>query len=246
MKTTTLSRSLDFSREGRSNIYIIAAFLALLAVVAGFSFTYVGPMMRGTFTTGRTMVHLHGALYFLWILLFIGQPILVQRGNVKIHRQIGVFGFILAGIMIVFGAAVAITGVRLNTPTMMVGGLQPKQFLIVPLTDMVLFATFLSFSLANLKRSDYHKRLMLMATVALLPAAFGRMMIMLGVNNPAIIILANEALLLVAIVHDLITRKKIHPAYIWGGSFMIIVHLVRFPIGASGWWSSIAEWIVGS
>jgi len=230
--------------QKRSNFYVAAAVFALFIVLTGFSLTYVVPMATGTFS-GRVLVHIHGAMYFLWILLFILQPSLIHASNVRAHRKLGVFGFILAGGMLIMGVAVAITGARLNSPTLAVGGLQPKQFLIVPLSDMLLFATFLSFSLANLKKFETHKRLMVLATLALLPAAIGRIALMIGVFNLFIILLMGETILIAAIVNDLIKMKKIHPVYKWGGALTVIVHVVRFPIGGSAWWTSFADWLIG-
>lgn len=238
-----LSSSAVISKS-RSSFYVVTAVAALLIVLTGFSLTYIVPMTSGTFS-GRVLMHIHGAMYFLWVFLFILQPSLIRANNVKAHRQIGVFGFILAGGMLITGIAMAITSARLNSPGMAVGGLQPKQFLIVPFSDMVLFATFLSFSLANLKKFETHKRLMVLATLALLPAAFGRIAFMIGVSSPVIILLMGETILIAAIANDLFKMKKIHPVYKWGGALMVIVHLVRFPIGGSAWWTSFADWLIG-
>jgi len=234
----------ELTRKKRSDFYVATAAAALLIALIGFSLTYLVPITSGTFS-GRPLVHIHGVMYFSWVLLFLLQPSLVRTSNVKVHRQLGVFGFILAGGMLITGVAVAITGAQLNSPTLAVGGLQPKQFLIIPLTDMVLFATFLSFSLANLKKYETHKRLMVLATLALLPAAFGRLAPMFGISNPIIILLMEQALLIIAIAHDYFTRRKVHPVYIWGGGLMIIVHLVRFPIAGTAWWTSFSNWLIG-
>jgi hypothetical protein len=247
MKTSTMlntSSSETTVFKSRSNFYLFSAVAALLVTIAGFSLTYLKPLAGGTFT-GRSLLHIHGAMYFGWLLLFICQPALVKTNHVAIHRKLGMAGFLLAAGMVIVGVTVAVTGARLHSPTLLVGGLQPKQFLIVPLTDMILFTTFLSFSLANLKRPEAHKRLMLLATVSLLPAAFGRLAPMLGTSNPIIILAMQEVILFAGMIYDAIARKKIHPVYYWGGGLMVIIHLVRFPIGGSAWWSAVAEWIVG-
>jgi Ca2+/H+ antiporter len=170
----------------------------------------------------------------------------VRLGYTKIHRKIGVAGFVLAALMLVMGIAVAIEGVRLNSPTMSVAGLQPKSFLLIPLTDMLLFASFIGLSLANLKRPEWHKRLIVLATAALLPAATGRLLFALQLPESILLFtVSQEVILIAAIANDLFTRRKIHPAYLWGGALMLIVHLTRFPLAGTSWWSSAAEWIVG-
>ncbi|HEX5168400.1 MAG TPA: hypothetical protein VFW11_04460 [Cyclobacteriaceae bacterium] len=239
----SLQEHAAIARAKRSNFYVIISVAALLIVLAGFSRTYVVPMASGTFA-GRPLVHIHGALYFCWIILFIVQPTLARTRNIKLHRKLGVAGFILAGAMLVIGISVAITGARLNSPVLMVGGLQPKQFLLIPITDMILFATFLALSLVNLKKPETHKRLMVLATVALLPAAFGRLLPMLGIGMPLVILLFQESIVLIAIARELIMKGKVHPVYLWGGSLMLVVHFVRFPLAATAWWTAIGDWLI--
>ncbi len=248
METSTLntvsSRSASVSRT-RTNFYLIVTIASFFIVIAGFSLTYLKPMISGSFSA-RPLVHIHGIMYFAWMILFVAQAFLVKSGNTRLHKRLGIAGFCLAAGMIVAGVAVAITGAQLRSATLSAGGLTAKQFLIVPLTDMILFATFLSFSLANLKNPETHKRLMILATVSLLPAAFGRLMpITFGITNPFAILLAEESILLAGILYDIVVRKKIHPVYYWAGGLMVIIHLTRFPMATSDWWAKIADWLVG-
>jgi hypothetical protein len=252
MKTTNVLEGAAIATEApsaksthktRNRTYIFIAVLSMFVALAGFSLTYIVPVASRTFT-GRSLLHVHGLMYFLWLAFFILQPVLVRSNNTALHRKLGVAGFVLAGFMIIMGITVAVTGARLGSATLSVGGLEPKQFVLIPFTDMVLFATFLSFSLANLKRFDYHKRLMVLATLSLLPAAFGRLATIASVTNPVAIILTTESLLLGIIVYEWITTKKVHPAYKWGAAFMIVIHLLRFPLAGSAWWTGIGEWIV--
>ncbi len=233
-------RSLE-SPTKRSLFYILVAITSLLVVIAGFSSTYVSPMLSGV--TFRPLVHLHGFLYIMWILLFIFQPWLIRKGNRDLHRKIGTGGFILAALMIIAGVFVSITGAKLDSPTLAVGGLQPKQFLLIPLTDMLLFGSFIGLALGNLKQTEYHKRFMLLATLAILPAAFGRLGNLLGITNPIVLLLMNESLLLIAIFYDWRMKHKIHRAYLIGGTFMLLVHIFRFPLAATGTWKSVGEWL---
>src|SRR5688572_5490543 len=62
---------------------------ALVLVLAGAAFfpTYFGrfPAFEGTSFT----VHFHVATVVAWIALGIAQPILIARGRVELHRQVG-------------------------------------------------------------------------------------------------------------------------------------------------------------
>lgn len=90
----------------------------------------------------------------------------------------------------------------------------PTQLFAADLCDMLLFACVYAWAL--LWR---HKRLMLSAAVLLSWPAIGRLHLLwhygLGMIIP-LSILALVALALAGPVHDLITRRRVHPAYLWG------------------------------
>lgn len=221
--------------------YIAASFLVLVIVLTGFSNTYIVPMASGTFKS-IPAIHIHGSLFFLWIVLFIAQPTLVRLGYTQVHRKIGIAGFVLAVTMVVFGVTIAILSAKAGRA----GGtnLPPNSFLLVPLSDMVLFSSFIMLSLLNLKNSEVHKRLMVLATVAILPAAFGRIFLQANITNPIAALFLLESITLLGVAYDLKTRKQVHKVYLWGGSIMFIIHLIRMPLSTSDLWLTIANWIV--
>lgn len=231
-------------RPTRTNYYVIVSLVALAIVLAGFAMTYLVPMTTSPSFSLRPMVHIHGLMYFAWMFLFILQPVLVRTGNVVLHRKIGVAGFILAGAMVIIGVSTAITGAKLNSPTLIANGLTAKQFLIVPITDMLLLTTFLAASLVNLKNTEAHKRLMILATLSVLPAAIGRIAGIFEISNLFILLLIQHGILYAGLIFDFVKRRKIHPVYLWGGLLLVGIHLVRFPMATSEWWSSIANWLV--
>lgn len=247
-ETELLSASVESPRKKRSphrtNYYVIISVVALGIVLGGFTLTYIVPMTTSASFSLRPMVHIHGLLYFAWMFLFILQPVLVRIGKTDLHRKIGVAGFILAGGMVIIGLMTAITGAKLNSPALIVGGLTAKQFLIIPISDMILFTLYLGLSLGNLKNPETHKRLMILATLAVLPAAVGRIAGIFDISNLLIILIIQHGILYSGVIYDLVKRRKIHPVYIWGGLLLVAVHLVRFPMAATEWWSSVANMLV--
>ncbi|HEY0740667.1 MAG TPA: hypothetical protein VGD40_04360 [Chryseosolibacter sp.] len=227
----------------RSNYYVIISIWAMVIVLAGFTLTYVQPMISrsGSF---RPLVHTHAFLYFLWMVLFIVQPLLVRLGYTRIHKKLGIGGLVLAGLMIIFGVIVAITGARLNSPVLTVGGFTAKQFLIVPMTDMLLFTTYFVAVLVKMKDSESHKRLIILMTLSVIPAAVGRITGIFGISNFFLILFIQHGILFAGIINDLVKRKRIHLVYVWGGLLLLAVHFTRFPLGASEWWSNVANWLV--
>jgi hypothetical protein len=83
----------------------------ILIVFSGFAKTYY---LKGLFgsPTLPTLVHLHGFIMTSWFLLFLVQVRLVDMRRVQLHRKLGVFGFMLAALIVVVGLATAIAAAR--------------------------------------------------------------------------------------------------------------------------------------
>jgi hypothetical protein len=220
--------------------FVWVGVLSLFFVVAGFSPTYFIPMASGTYHA-KPLYHIHGAMYFLWILLIITQPLLVRMRFTNMHRRIGVFGLILAAGMFIIGVTMAFVAGKANF--VKGAGDTALSFLIVSLTDMLLFGTFTALTLLNLRNSEMHKRLILLATLSILPAAFGRIIGIYQLNS-LLGFFIQESLLILGIGYDLYVRKGIHPVYIWGGSAVVIIHLVRIPLGETEAWMAFANWVM--
>src|SRR6266436_4934725 len=110
----------------------------LITVFFGFARTYY---LAGVFRAPlpALIIHIHGAAFTCWILLLVTQTSLVASDHTNIHRKLGIAGFLLACLMVVLGVMAATNAlVRANDPV----GRDPRMFYIVPLTDMLLFATF--------------------------------------------------------------------------------------------------------
>ena len=222
--------------------------LALLFTLAGFSGTYLIPVSTGTFA-GRMIHHVHGSVYFLWLVFVIVQPILVRSHKIRIHKRLGYLGFVLAMGMVIVGITLAVSSARLKVLS---GAdvFETKSFLILPFTDMFFFATFIGLALLHLSDGAAHKRLMVLATLAILPPAFGRMFPLLGMTeftpaNILVALLLQQSILFLGMLHDRLTTKKIHPVYLWGGISMLVIHLTRIPLGNTRLWQSMAGGLAG-
>src|SRR5262249_6813141 len=120
------------------------------------------------------IVHVHAALMGAWLLLFFAQAGLVATGRREGHRALGVVSFALAPAMIVTMIATITTRYG---PAVAAGfGDLPSNILLADFKDLVLFSLFYVWAvLARNRRPETHKRMMLMATWALMDAATGRM-----------------------------------------------------------------------
>jgi hypothetical protein len=215
------------------------ALCTALAVFIGFAPTYY---LRGAFGTPalKPLLHLHGALFTSWILLLVVQTGLVAARRVDIHRRLGVAGAVLAATMIGVGLTAAIDGLRrgLTIP----GGPPPPVFFVIPFFDMVAFTSLVGTGLYFRRRSETHKRLMLLATFALLPAAFARIP-HVGSLGPPGFFGAVDLLVIACLVYDRVTRGRVHPAFLWGGLALIASQVLRLVIGGTPAWLAFAGWL---
>ncbi|HEX5475859.1 MAG TPA: hypothetical protein VFX12_14460 [Vicinamibacterales bacterium] len=77
-------------RSGRF-FYRGIAIAAILTVFAGFARTYFLKAWTGA-PALPLLIHVHGLVFSLWLLLFLGQTILVARRRMGWHRRLGVVG----------------------------------------------------------------------------------------------------------------------------------------------------------
>ena len=75
-------------------------FVVLATVFAGFAPTYY---LKPLFATPALplSVHIHGALFSAWVLLFAAQTSLVAANRTDLHKRIGIGGAVLAVAMVV-------------------------------------------------------------------------------------------------------------------------------------------------
>jgi hypothetical protein len=214
------------------------ALLILATVFVGFARTYY---LAGVFHAPlpSLIIHLHGAAFSCWILLLVTQASLVAAGRVDIHRRLGIAGFLLACVMVVLGVLAATDSlVREAGPA----GRDPKFFYIIPLTDMLIFATLVFFAFRARSNPPAHKRLILVATVALMIAAIARWPLALVHRNPIRAALLSYLFLIILVAYDFWSTRKVHRATLWAGAFLIFVQQIRVPIGKTAAWHAFATW----
>jgi hypothetical protein len=215
------------------------AMLFLVTVLVGFARTYY---LRAYFQSPELdwVRHAHGAIFTAWLVLLIIQTTLVAARRTDVHRRLGVLGLALAIAMIVVGTATALLRARLiQLPP---GAPPPLAFLTIPLGDLVVFAILFGLAYKWRRRLDFHKRLMLLATIAILPAAVARLpLAFIQEIGPLAFFGLADSFVIVCALFDIATRGRVHPATLWGGLFLIVSHPLRLIIGTTPVWLSIAE-----
>lgn len=233
----------------RRYIYVLLGVAALTIVHIGFARTYIAPVLSGAYT-GRKVLHVHGAIFMMWVILCIAQPLLIQRGQIQLRKKIGVYGAVLGGLVTLMGLYIGVSGAHANMARD--GEQAVKAFLLIPITDMILFPLFVTLAILNVKNPESHKRYILLATLSILPAATGRILPLFSwwTGNVAIdtilALLIMEITLYMAIVYDIIVKKKIHPVYIWGGLLVLFIHAFRDWASKTETWLNISNWILSN
>lgn len=223
--------------------YLWAGVFAALIVFTGFAQTFY---LKGMFETPTLsgLLMMHGVIMTLWFALFIAQVRLNAVGRNDLHRRLGVFGAILAGLVVAVGVAVAIDSARRGfTPAPEV---PPLVFMAVPLFDLAVFTVLVAVALWNRRRGDTHKRLMLLATVSLLTAAIAR--IPLGfIEQGGLPVFFGLMILFVitCVAIDTARTRRLHPAFGWGSGLIILSVPLRLMVGGTASWTQFASWLVG-
>jgi len=188
----------------------------------------------------QSVFHIHGLVFTAWVVLFVVQTSLVSARRTDLHRRLGVLGGALALLMLVVGYQAAVTAARRGFAT---PGLPPPLvFFVVPIFDLLVFATLVGTGLYLRRKPAAHKRLMLLSTVAVLTAAIARLPYVLPLGPPAFFGLT-DLLIIAAMVYDWRTRGRVHSALLWGGLFLIASQPLRLAISGTDTWLALATWL---
>ncbi len=182
--------------------------LAAAVVIAGFSQTVDASLFHPSIPR-PTILWFHGAAFSAWVLFYIFQSTLVRTKNVKLHRSLGWFGAGLGSVMVPLGITTAVVMGRFDIHVLHSPGVE--DFLIIPFYDMVVFGTLLSLAILWRKKPDFHRRLLFIATVGLLDAAFGRFQYLFDSNLYAVCM---DSVMLLGVARDVLVDRRIHKVYL--------------------------------
>jgi hypothetical protein len=238
-----LATSGDFAPRptGRPRFYTAMAGMALIVSITGFAGTFFLPLAEGRFEA-PPVIFLHGGLLFSWILLFLVQPGLVRFGAYGAHKALGVLGAILAVGIVVSGVAVGVYAVQRDVAAG--GGETAVSTLVGICTAMAIFLALVGAGVSLRHRPEVHKRLMLLATLAILwPAWFRLRHYFPNVPRPDFwfALVAADSMFLVCMIRDRIALGRVHPVYLWVGCAIILENLLELLLFDSPPWRAVAN-----
>src|SRR5499427_5814449 len=189
--------------------FTMISILMAVGVGTGFSRTYFTRIAAGTTTP---LIHVHGAVFAIWMILFIVQAALVALGKTRVHRRVGVAGVFFAVVMIVIGTVTGVIAARHGYQGPFPNGENPMSFLLfAPIRDMLVFGSLTGVAIVLRRDVESHKRLMVMATLGgLAPAGFVRIAgDVVGVGAILVLLVAGP-------VYDWLVYRRVYAAYVWG------------------------------
>jgi energy-converting hydrogenase Eha subunit A len=229
---------------GDHRFFSFMSIVTAVTILAGFSSTYLPKVVAGA-PALPWIIHLHAMVFTSWLAFYVTQTTLVLTGRTAVHRRLGIAGVALAALMLVVGGTTAITMTRLGDRG--IPGVEfpdPAGFLLLNLAAVGVFALLVAAGWYFRRNLQAHKRLMLMATasglvgpgVSRLPFASGKPQVI----GPLVL-----AFVFAGPVYDLVTRRRVHPAYFFSVPLALLaIPPVAAVVGATQTWHRIASMLV--
>jgi hypothetical protein len=220
--------------------------LWMVLIMAGFVFTgfgisYIEPLLAGTFKPAPPIVHLHGAVFFSWIVLLITQSMLINVRNVRLHRSLGTFGIAIGTLVTVMGATMQIVSASITT----LKGAGPGIFFlgfVAPPSFAILFA----MAIRAVRTPEIHRNLILIATISVLMPGINRVY-MKGVGLPYVpfflTYLTMDVLLVAVLWHERrVTGRISRPTWI-GAAIVFVPQLFLKLVSSQPWWADVVHFM---
>lgn len=224
--------------DAGAGFYFIMSLVAAAIIVLGFTPSFYLKSVIQAPPPLSPLTTVHGVVFTAWLALFATQAGLIAARRPAPHRQLGILGAMLFGAMISLGVSTAITAGRLgHAPP---AAPPPLAFMALPLIAMAASTLLVAVALANRRRSDWHKRLMLASLFSMTGPGTHRILVPLGLAPQAItlVFVVAYALLAVAMLHDYRTGRRIHPAYHLAAVVFVASHVaVSWAFGSEAWLS---------
>ena len=216
------------------------AVLLTTAMVVGFAKTY---FLAGVFRAklAAPLLHIHGAVFTCWFLLLLAQSALASLHRVEIHRKLGVAGVIIACLMLPLGILATAEYVTREAAQRWIASAA-----IMPIAELGTFSVVAIAAFLLRRKPALHKRLILIATIALIGAAVGRMDFLPfwhfhGLAAIRLVWVYTYTFLVLLIAYDLWSTRRLNPATVWGSMFIIAAQQLMPIVAATAPWIAVVH-----
>ena len=239
--STTITRKPTVTEH---TYFVGAALATAIIIFAGFARSYY---LRAWFETHALppLVHVHGLLMTSWIALFLVQTLLIARRHTGLHRRLGAFGAFLALLIVVIGMITVVAAARREVHA------DPQSppaifFLMIlgfDIVNLLVFAALITGAILRRKQRDWHKRLMLLATLSLLGPALARLPLAFFANNVHTLLALDACIVLCAAI-DTARHRRLHPVFAWGVPSVVVIFHVAYAIAVTPAWVRLARILI--
>lgn len=224
----------------RPRFYLLVTMVLVAFVVAAFSPSYYLRLLTDP-PQLTTVLHVHAAVFSVWLVLFLVQAWLVAARRVDLHRRLGVASAAFAVVVFAVGVLSALeTAISDHVSP---SGLAPAQFSIVPLTSIALFGAFVGLGVIYRHRPELHRRFMVLAFIATISPAVARILRFLDLQPHRNVLIPAVAGMFVAVcmLYDWRRHRRVHASYVIGGLVVVASWPLRLVVGRSEWWFPVGE-----
>jgi hypothetical protein len=246
LKGEQLRNSVHAAQRRDHRFFLIMAILVVTTVFIGFFPTYFQKPLEHVIPLApspalATIIHFHAVVMISFFLFYLLQTALVSVKRRALHMTLGWASVVLIPTIVILGTVVVFYGATLGHKGIMP---DPEVAALFFVLDVYVFAALAAVAILLRAKPEAHKRLMLLAIIAgLLPPALARSpLIHLG---PFAVAAAVFAFLFAGPVYDLVTQRRIHPAYLWGLLFIIAtMPPTRLALGHTHAWHHFVDWAI--
>ncbi len=245
MEGKRTGRRPEASPRSEHRFFVAMAIAAVVAVLVGFFPTYFQKPIEhlGGLRPSPalpTVLLVHGALMTCFFAFYTIQSALPAIGCTGLHKTLGWASVFFIPAILIVGFVACLYSAKAGHR-----GIWPDAdtAALVNWFDSVNFTVLATAAIVLRGRPQPHKRLMLVAMINLLPAALARSpLILIG---PAAVAISVFSFLFAGPVFDLVTRRRIHPAYWWGVLFSIaLMPPTRIALGRTETWHRFIDWAI--
>lgn len=219
-------------------IYVGMAAMLIVIVLIGFvpdSFEKLADVSSGKRPPLPLALHVHAVLMGAWLLLVLTQTALMATGRSQWHMQLGLIGLVLAPAMVAAGFVLVPVNVASKLEFSLAASPEVRASLersvrtsfnisLGQIRVGACFAVLVGLAIAMRKRDpDLHKRLMILATITPMGAAFSRIPGLPSTmpESPLSQMLWPLAAAIPMFAWDLYRLRAVHRAYWWFAAVML-------------------------
>jgi hypothetical protein len=178
----------------------------------------------------------HGTIMIAWYALVVVQPGLIIQNNHRRHIAFGKASILLAvGVVVSAGLITIESYLRTGRSDVVAGNL----FMIIN------FIILYSLAIYRRRHSEYHKRLVLFASIAIILPSLGRIAQATNINEfitlPILLLL-----MVVPLIYDSRTLREVHRATVLGIALVIAGIALAISLIESPAWSKFLEATIGN